>query len=120
MEEDVFSSVSALFDDFDKDRDSSTFIAFDRTNDGEEDKSRILFTVGGSDGESSDGESENESKEGDDDNQPEDDSMIIPDGMFNESVKESTDEGGSNFKLIHDSILSVIQWFKLTVLNICD
>lgn len=99
MEEDVFSSVSALFDEFEKDRDSSTFIAFDRTNEGEEDKSRILFTIGGSDGESSD-ESENESKDGDSE-----ESVIIPEGMFNESGKEHTKENGSNFKLLHDSIL---------------
>lgn len=100
MEEDVFGSVSALFDEFEKDRDSSTFIAFDRTNEGEEDKSRILFTIGGSDGESSD-ESENESKDGD----LEEDSVIIPEGMFNESGKEHTKENDSNFKLLHDSIL---------------
>lgn len=99
MEEDVFGSVSALFDEFEKDRDSSTFIAFDRTNEGEEDKSRILFTIGGSDGESSD-ESENESKDGDSE-----DSVIIPEGMFNESGKEHTKENDSNFKLLHDSIL---------------
>ncbi|XP_011412413.3 zinc finger CCHC domain-containing protein 8 [Magallana gigas] len=97
MEEDVFGSVSALFDEFEKDRDSSTFIAFDRTNEGEEDKSRILFTIGGSDGESSD-ESENESKDGD----LEEDSVIIPEGMFNESGKEHTKENDSNFKLLHD------------------
>lgn len=99
MEEDVFGSVSALFDEFEKDRDSSTFIAFDRTNEGEEDKSRILFTIGRSDGESSD-ESENESKDGDSE-----DSVIIPEGMFNESGKEHTKENDSNFKLLHDSIL---------------
>lgn len=99
MEEDVFGSVSTLFDEFEKDRDSSTFIAFDRTNEGEEDKSRILFTIGGSDGESSD-ESENESKDGDSE-----DSVIIPEGMFNESGKEHTKENDSNFKLLHDSIL---------------
>lgn len=106
MEEDVFGSVSELFDEFEKDRDSSTFIAFDRTNEGEEDKSRILFTIGGSDGESSD-ESENESKDGDSE-----DSVIIPEGMFNESGKEHTKENDSNFKLLHDSILIMCLFFK--------
>ncbi|XP_048753439.1 zinc finger CCHC domain-containing protein 8-like isoform X2 [Ostrea edulis] len=99
---DVFGGVSMLFDEFEKDRDSSTFISFNRTNDGQEDRSKIVFTKTGLHGKSTDEESENEGtvevglSESDY-------SLIVPEGMFNESeVKEMKCGNDSKFKLTHE------------------
>ncbi|CAC5392116.1 ZCCHC8 [Mytilus coruscus] len=65
MATDVFGDLS-LFDEFEKDRNSSaSFIKYDITNEGQEDKSKILFKIGASDDESSsesNSESESESE----------------------------------------------------------
>jgi hypothetical protein len=62
MATDVFGDLS-LFDEFEKDRSSSaSFITFNITNEGNEDKSKILFKVGASDDESSESSSESDSE----------------------------------------------------------
>ncbi|XP_062569662.1 zinc finger CCHC domain-containing protein 8-like, partial [Saccostrea cucullata] len=113
MEEDMFTSVSELFNEFEKDRNSSTFISFDYKNDGHEDKSKILFTLERTDGESTDEESENESnfttctalKElgtTDNDSSENDDTLIIPERLFNESEAHINKTNDTSYKLTHE------------------
>ena len=134
---DVFGSVSSLFEEFEKDRSSTgTFITFNKTKDGDEDRSRIVFKMGASDTESSsdeDDEDESESRahEQNETSHEDDSSFIIPNNLFNESqhhdnvvasengLTNAAPKNVSDFKLMHESILHSLPQ-SLAVLNIGD
>lgn len=60
--DDMFGD-STLFDEFEKERESTgSFITYDKTNEGKEDKSKIVFT-GDGDSDTSDSSSDEESNE---------------------------------------------------------
>jgi hypothetical protein len=123
MATDVFGDLS-LFDEFEKDRSSSaSFITFNITNEGNEDKSKILFKVGASDDESSESSSESDS-ESETENRingtkVKDDDDDISNAQFD--IKESTKP--TSYKLLHDRILETLSCFECIVtvcVFVCD
>ena len=112
MATDVFGDLS-LFDEFEKDRSSSaSFITFNITNEGNEDKSKILFKIGASDDESSESSSESDS-ESETENRingtkVKDDDDDISNAQSD--IKESTKP--TSYKLLHDRILVTLSCFE--------
>ncbi|KAK3084758.1 hypothetical protein FSP39_018388 [Pinctada imbricata] len=118
---DVFDSVSSLFEEFEKDRTSSgLFISYEKTDDGIEDKSKIIFRVGDSESDTSSDESdknENESRTYDENEsltqeEGEGSSFIVPSNLFFESERtignadrdglDASSTNASQFKLVHE------------------
>lgn len=110
MATDVFGDLS-LFDEFEKDRNSSaSFIKYDVTNEGQEDKSKILFKIGTSDDESSsesnsesESESETETENRDVDNVNKTDSENVE--QINTTNEKVESKNTTSFKLQHERIL---------------
>jgi len=111
MATDVFGDLS-LFDEFEKDRSSSgSFITFNITNEGNEDKSKILFKFGASDDESSSessSESDSESETENRINGTKDDDDDISNAQSD--IKKSTKP--TSYKLLHDRILETLSCFE--------
>ena len=113
MATDVFGDLS-LFDEFEKDRSSSaSFITFNITNEGNEDKSKILFKIGASDDESSsesssesDSESETENRINGTKVKDDDDDISNAQSDIKESTKQTS------YKLLHDRILETLYFFE--------
>ncbi|CAG2251333.1 ZCCHC8 [Mytilus edulis] len=107
MATDVFGDLS-LFDEFEKDRNSSaSFIKYDVTNEGQEDKSKILFKIGTSDDESSsesnsesESESETETENRDVDNVNKTDSENVE--QINTTNEKVESKNTTSFKLQHE------------------
>ncbi|KAJ8312804.1 hypothetical protein KUTeg_010177 [Tegillarca granosa] len=107
--------VSSLFEEFEKDRESTgTFITYDKTEEGKEDKSKIVFRIGDPESESS------SSSESEDENESRDESKVDTNESekFAEEEEEPrielngqeepvfNNEQTSQHKLLHESILN--------------
>jgi len=117
---DVFGD-SSLFDEFEKERDSKgSFILYERTETGDEDKSKIIFQIGDSDGsespEDSSSEDQDEKKEdGSDEFEEESDlTADFPNGILRNTKLNKPTEKQTDYKLLHERIFVVIMQCHFT------